>query len=1090
MYFKECDEKNNGNTSAINRLYKILVTKPNIYDEFICVLETHRQAGAVAILAPLSDHCYAQLLDVPTTWLKHGKRTTLRIALSQLTTDDAHRILANKECQGYFGDLLSTPKPVVCVNGNLRKCSALYLKRTLSNRLTINPTIFRRTDCTDVFVIKGISAMDFAEIAKPNTTCSLRSQLQGRTLRHIYLENNDIETDWKILAESEEVAVHFIVKEGATFFHQMSNTITPILRQNAASNNDASEYITEEKFLSKLQSDSEAGVCVCDIPGMGKSWLFENLARALQNQGCIVFLLSLPKLAGKCAELSTTFQTGDNLKFILEYACELNSPEPETMSSNEESFAGSRLAAEVLKYYITKYHCKLYLFLDGFDEVMEKYVDAVKILLNEVRNEGGTNVKLCLASRPHKRKELEEAFSVVAYDILPFGKDEQVTALMKAWDINLELDQERLRLFANHCIQSCEKLQGTAKSDILGVPLKIHIVAKVNLRGARLYADPNRCEHPLSNDIAFKSVVDLFGQYVSVELERVIRKYGSSDKNSQRWTTLLLFYHNMKAMEALQLDNHIIAEFKRIARLDNYSEESRIQDLGILFHNGVNYNFTHRSFAEYFVGKFFVDYWTASQPFAGSNLFGEYFFSVILETVSKSYVALESVNPEWKNVMLDHRNFVKGTVVWFVSSLLKTESAKPTDCWNKIQSCTNNSMYAVIIACIEEDFVSVVDLLRVVLSQSVQTGSYFGIFTAAKENFYISHENIVSSDDVKREKQIWLDENLERASIAYLLSWLAQKGSIGMANTLLRLFRTVDDIRIQTICANLPQSWISPLEHAIKRNNIDMTVFFLNNNNYQHLGPINILNKCLKGQSMTNADIPKRQSIIQAVLKKYNMCITENTVEFIELIGEPNDYNLVILKWLTEEYDIKWSTLSNDFKKAVVENMLRNLVLNDESLRSLLEVFFGIRRQTIHQKENLANVKRIFKKTADSHEWFSHLDEIDSLKIIMNIFGDFSDYSIEGKTLLHISVQHGKADWVRYLVSEGFEVNKVDKHNNTPLLSIASKNSIDITKILLKNGANIHAVNNKRRNVAHMLVYSVPPDEYLEWFKYLLDKGN
>jgi len=66
---------------------------------------------------------------------------------------------------------------------------------------------------------------------------------------------------------------------------------------------------------------------------------------------------------------------------------------------------------------------------------------------------------------------------------------------------------------------------------------------------------------------------------------------------------------------------------------------------------------------------------------------------------------------------------------------------------------------------------------------------------------------------------------------------------------------------------------------------------------------------------------------------------------------------------------------------------------------------------------------------------------------------DLNAYVLNGRGLLHFAADYGQTEVIEYLLSKGADVNVLDKHGISPLLSAIFENHLQSVKLLLSKGA-------------------------------------
>lgn len=70
---------------------------------------------------------------------------------------------------------------------------------------------------------------------------------------------------------------------------------------------------------------------------------------------------------------------------------------------------------------------------------------------------------------------------------------------------------------------------------------------------------------------------------------------------------------------------------------------------------------------------------------------------------------------------------------------------------------------------------------------------------------------------------------------------------------------------------------------------------------------------------------------------------------------------------------------------------------------------------------------------------------------------NFRDSNQLGISPFNEAIRKGRKDWVNFMIKNGVDINFTERDSKfTPLMESVTSNRIDILKILLENGANLH----------------------------------
>ena len=86
----------------------------------------------------------------------------------------------------------------------------------------------------------------------------------------------------------------------------------------------------------------------------------------------------------------------------------------------------------------------------------------------------------------------------------------------------------------------------------------------------------------------------------------------------------------------------------------------------------------------------------------------------------------------------------------------------------------------------------------------------------------------------------------------------------------------------------------------------------------------------------------------------------------------------------------------------------------------------------------------------------------DLIMFLIDSGADINDFDEEGVSILDMAVTYDNIQIVRYLISEGIDVNKTKRRSKfTPLMAAASYGRVEMTKLLIEHGADKEAVDAK-----------------------------
>lgn len=996
-----------------------------------------------------------------------GTVKTLNEVFFALTKPEALAILQNNEVKGQIAELVRTSS-VLKLDSGCFEPHALYIPRAVCSHVLIDPKIFGNALVSDVFVFKGVDRDHLLQLAGSNLTRSSTSQQSRITCRYIYLVDDE---HWEDLVLASKVPIHLISMQNKNYVLEQSTEVQSIRRSTGSPIEEPGKkeaYITEDKLVSKLLSfQKNQGVLVCDIPGMGKSWLMRSIARRCQlsSNETVVFFVDLPEFAQHLVATNEQIEFSHTLNFILKFAC------------------STPLAVLLLSHHMLKNQRKIIFILDGFDEIKDTAVETTTLFLTELMRD--EKVCLVVSSRPHMRAHLEKRLNLLSYDILPLERHEQVTAIVGWWLERISGgNSEKLIEFAEQCIDSFEIIKANQKGEILGVPHQCYLLAVVNETYARQVSSPTRKNtFILVDHRKVQSIQDLYKRSIEELIRRRLPEANSTLSEDNLFDTFMK-YHTQKAFELLFPE---IAAAYSVSSKADVSFEQLITKIGLLVPNeNAKLVFMHRSFAEFLVGTFFAEFWIniESHDDKAVEKLGTLFFENVLKTTFKGLEIYTSVK-----TLLDKEFGYKQTgaltgrtswfnndaVMWFFDAMyserrdqLKIEKIRSQHRWYK--KTLRRYASELLFCCIIKDLSSVMSLI-------VFVANFFFVESERPSLLYLPGISLS-----RKHHDI------------YFLCFCADRGSPETASELINLIG--GSKYLLKLSKNYPEWMRTPLQIAIMRNDPDMVAIFdksFKNDLNQLLGDI------LLNQPAMDTDVSKKALIMEQIFRGH-----DNFISHLSQYSFLQDSKLLMLGQIA--FQCKLCLHSINFKTKV--RLLRACLssLSDEDMIiQLLLIFSKEKKKYFTRMENfltpsgsvaaftaenvlreldLDDARDTFNEECDFYYCFTNMQNVETLKVFIGMCPNFGVCTGYKLNYLHFAVINVNIEWMRFLIESGYQINERDARGNTPLLHIRDQKPVEVTKLLLDNKADVNAVNDNNENVAHMLYRSK------DWIKFMHTNGH
>lgn len=335
---------------------------------------------------------------------------------------------------------------------------------------------------------------------------------------------------------------------------------------------ESSECEGEKDVDDMIAFSEEHGnvVLLLDDPGMGKTETFKNISRKLNEKNPSRWI---------------AFLDLKYYQFDLEF--------DQKITKHERDNLVEHLTSDILK--IEKFEAEVfdYLFkqdrvtflMDGFDEVSPFSQKAVVKLAEKIR-ELSKN-KLWISSRPHLENSLRNELSSNVFKLKPLSKKEQKI-----------LTKNVLSTIDYHNLKKTLKALTLREIDYISNPLLLKMMTKIS-RDKKL-------EHRALN------MFNLYDELVTKIFEESLQKGPEIQRSLMKFLTrsasVIKFYQKQAFKTIFEKKSNFMNMMSFYFKSDENLEVEEVVKVGLMYSNDFeNFNFIHKTFADYFIARFVVE---------------------------------------------------------------------------------------------------------------------------------------------------------------------------------------------------------------------------------------------------------------------------------------------------------------------------------------------------------------------------------------------------------------------------------------------------------------------------------------------------
>ena len=466
--------------------------------------------------------------------------------------------------------------------------SACYIDRKLNRKVALKPECLR-THSSDLFAISGVNAADYLKSLLPETEKTRIFEEEdpedSHPIRYILL------TEKKEVVEFNQLCAHY-TKRSVHWLEINDNSI--IWKQSYGGLTELRQYVIQNRVEEyKPHEVNDRIVVIVAEPGMGKTI---ELIHLVQEVKAISPKLWIIKIDLKKYEVYLNNIHFDTKEDVIDFLAKIRQL--------------TIVAINLLKVQLENQE-KIALFFDGFDEISSthqaKIIQFIKILKNQTKIG-----KILVATRPHMKLELEDAFGVFAYNLKQFSEVNIEEFLKKFWLESLGLPNKkaingiRLSVYAKALVKVFSASIVDEKLDFMGIPLQAKLLAEVFQKDFLNFHSSVDDEPRLPEHI---EILDLYQRFKECKYNIYLKEKINIDDYLSRGLKDSLLQSLTKAHWRLALDVLFpgqTTEFFKDKELTSFKEEE-LKLVGFIQFVDGKLGFTHRTFAEYFVADLLVN---------------------------------------------------------------------------------------------------------------------------------------------------------------------------------------------------------------------------------------------------------------------------------------------------------------------------------------------------------------------------------------------------------------------------------------------------------------------------------------------------
>lgn len=402
---------------------------------------------------------------------------------------------------------------------------------------------------------------------------------------------NDFDNEKK---EKKFENIHLFENNEMLYYLKWIKTHGKISKIEEFSRKDVSiEFDDNDLKSSVFDSSLEKILILCDEPGMGKTTVTKYLVNNIINHPA-----DIDNNDDEIQYVPIYVKLNDNvvknkLRQLKEDANQYETDLTEIIC--KDFLLYNNLQCLFFKHFANSE--RLIVVFDGLDQIIEFKDEMIKLI--NILNQKYKLKKIIITARNHLKKDLENEFGIISYNLIAFSRRNQIDFLKKYWSEQIKNDEvdSEIENFAIRIINHFEK-KVKLNNKFIEVPLQIRMLADIFLKKLISITVKERVESSrLINEI--DNLSDFYNKFVFIKCENQFAKRENKDYKEESFREDFFKYHYYFSFKTIFNQEILDVNTKDVELITKYGIITEVQDNVATFF--------HQSFAEFFIAKMLLE---------------------------------------------------------------------------------------------------------------------------------------------------------------------------------------------------------------------------------------------------------------------------------------------------------------------------------------------------------------------------------------------------------------------------------------------------------------------------------------------------